>query len=154
MKLSIWCALNLSLAAALAIPLAAQQPSSHLTTPTLVRLGDAPAWDFTEPFPADEGRNRLVGGLWGGGIGLVAGGILGGLSVESDADDGGFGGLTEASATGEAVVLGAFVGATIGALLGATVFAPAPRQGAPSSNLSATPMASGGAYGLVVRIAR
>lgn len=69
-------------------------------------------------------RNRGKGALWGGAVGLVAGGLLGAASVESDDDDGFGGSLVESAATGEAVVIGALVGAGLGALLGATVFAP------------------------------
>lgn len=71
------------------------------------------------------GRRRARGALIGGGIGLVAGGILGGLTVTSDDGGDGFGGsLAEGAATAEAVMLGAVVGAGLGAILGATVFAP------------------------------
>lgn len=89
--------------------------------------------DEGAPAPQREtGRNRTKGALWGGGIGLVAGGILGGLSVQSDNDAPGAS-LVESAATGPAVVLGALFGAGIGALLGATVFAPSrpPASGAP-----------------------
>lgn len=82
-------------------------------------------------------RDRRKGALWGGGIGLVAGGLLGGLTVESDDGDG----LVESAATGEAVVLGALVGAGLGALLGATVFAPS------------RPMPSGAERGMAVVVA-
>ncbi len=75
--------------------------------------------------PQHVGRDRTRGALWGGGIGLVAGGLLSGLSVGSDDENDGFGGsLVGSAATGEAVILGAVLGAGIGALLGATVFAP------------------------------
>lgn len=70
-------------------------------------------------------KNRGRGALWGAGIGFVAGGFLGVVSVESDGGDE-FGGdsLVESAATGEAFLLGALVGAGLGAILGATVFAP------------------------------
>lgn len=74
--------------------------------------------------PQASGPRRARGALIGGGIGLVAGGLLGGLTVEGDGDDGFGGGLAESAATAEAVVLGAVFGAAIGAVLGATVFAP------------------------------
>lgn len=78
--------------------------------------------------PQQVGRNRTRGAMWGGGIGLVAGGLVGGLSADAD-DGGGFdGSLTESAATGEAVLLGAVVGAGIGALLGATILAPSHRS--------------------------
>ena len=50
----------------------------------------------------EAGRNRAKGALWGGGIGLVAGGILGGLSVQSDDDDGLGSSMVESAATGPA----------------------------------------------------
>ena len=78
--------------------------------------------------PQEVGRNRTRGALWGGGIGLVAGGLLGGLTVGLDDEDGFGGSVTESAATGEAVLLGAVVGAGIGALLGSTIFAPAQRS--------------------------
>jgi hypothetical protein len=83
---------------------------------------------WTQPV-GDVARNRTRGAVWGGGIGLLAGGLLGGLTVQSDDEGDGFGGSPlEGAATGEAVILGAVVGAGIGALLGATVFAPARRD--------------------------
>jgi hypothetical protein len=88
----------------------------------------------------ENGRRRGRGALWGAGIGLVAGGLLAGLSVETEDDTGLGGGLTEASATGEAVVLGAVVGAGIGALLGATIFAPSGSERG-ESRVSVTPIA-------------
>jgi hypothetical protein len=103
-------------------------------------------------------RDRLRGALWGGGIGLVAGGLLGGLTVESSNGDDGFGGsLVESSATGEAVILGALVGAAIGAVLGSTVFAPAHREDGEvriGSGFSASPLTSRGAVGLMVGFRR
>jgi hypothetical protein len=93
--------------------------------------------------PQQAGPDRIRGALWGGGIGLVAGGLLGGLTAGSD-DDGGFGdSLVESAATGEAVLLGAVGGAVIGALLGATVFAPSHRSAshpAGAMRLSVHPM--------------
>lgn len=114
------------------------------------RLAEGPVGPVPQAGPA---RGR--GALWGGGIGLVAGGLLGALSVSSDESDGDFGGsLVESSATGEAVVLGALVGAGIGAVLGATVFAPSPS--AVESNagltLSIVPVAAMDRFGTVVRI--
>jgi hypothetical protein len=111
---------------------AAQSPEPHVIVGALglrpvagSEFQDTPsAW--REPLQA-VGRNRSRGALWGGGIGLVAGGLLGGLTATS-ADEGDFGSsLAESAITGEAVLLGAVVGAGIGALLGATVFAPAHR---------------------------
>ncbi|MDH3208583.1 MAG: hypothetical protein OEO79_18430 [Gemmatimonadota bacterium] len=103
-------------------------------------------------------RDRVRGALWGGGIGLFAGGILGGLTVGSVEGDDGFGGsLVEASATGEAVVLGALVGAVIGVVLGSTAFAPrhAEDDGRPVvGGSSASPIISHGAIGLAVRFHR
>jgi len=92
-------------------------------------------------------KNRTKGAVWGGAIGLVAGGILGGVSVDSDSGDSG---LTESAATGEAVVLGAVLGAGIGALLGATLFAP----DRPSSEraFSVAPLVGIHAAGVVVRL--
>lgn len=82
------------------------------------------AFLLASPLDGQASPDRTRGALWGGGIGLVAGGLLGGLTVESD-EGGDFGGsLVEGAATGEAVVLGALTGAVIGALLGATLFAP------------------------------
>lgn len=75
--------------------------------------------------PQQVGPDRARGALWGGGIGLVAGALLGGLTAQSGDEGDGLGGtLVESAATGEAVVFGAVLGAGIGALLGATVFAP------------------------------
>lgn len=110
-------------------------------------LGSGPA------APQQVGHNRTRGALWGGGIGLVAGGLLGGLTVGSD-DEGDFGGsLTESAATGEAVLLGAVVGAGIGALLGATIFAPAHSQGsADGSGMSLALHPSGTAITLSGRV--
>ena len=114
------------------------------------RLAEGPVGPVPQGSPS---RGR--GALWGAGIGLVAGGLLGAVSVSSDESDGGFGGsLVESSATGEAVVLGALVGAGIGAVLGATVFAPSPSAGEPNAGLtlSVVPVASMDRFGTVVRI--
>lgn len=103
--------------------------------------------------PQQVGSDRTRGALWGGGIGLVGGGLLGGLTVGSD-DEGGVGGsLTESAATGEAVLLGAMVGAGIGALLGATIFAPAHPPGAPDGGgMSLTVHPIGAAIALTGRV--
>lgn len=117
-------AFGLITAALLAAPLSAQAGPAALVSgwsASAVTVSQ-PSLD-TPATPQEAGRNRLKGALWGGGIGLVAGGILGGLSVQSDDDDPGSS-LVDAAATGPAVVLGALVGAGVGALLGATVFAP------------------------------
>jgi hypothetical protein len=75
--------------------------------------------------PQQVGLDRARGALWGGGIGLVGGALLGGLTAQSGDEGDGLGDtLAESAATGEAVVLGAVLGAGIGAVLGATVFAP------------------------------
>jgi len=111
-----------------------------------------------EQSPLELRRDRLRGALWGGGIGLVAGSLLGGLTVGSADGDDGFGGsLAEASATGEAVVLGALVGAVIGAVLGSTAFAPTHAEDDESPverGFSASPIMSHGGIGLVVAFRR
>ena len=98
----------------------------------------------------DASRDRSKGALWGGAIGLVGGGILGGISVESESNGVADGGLVEASATGEAVILGALAGAGIGALLGATVFAPAGPRAA--SAFRVTPLVGLRQTGVIVRL--
>jgi len=116
----------------------------------------APLGSWPAP-PQQVGRNRTRGALWGGGIGLVAGGLWGGLTVGSGTE-GGFGGsLTESAATGEAVLLGALVGAGMGALLGATIFAPAERSepsGSGAVSLAVHPSWAGIALAGRVRIGR
>jgi len=82
------------------------------------------AW--REP-PQAVGPDRSRGALWGGGIGFVTGGLLGGLTATSGDEDDFGSSLTESAVTGEAVLLGAVVGAGIGALLGATLLAPSHR---------------------------
>lgn len=122
--LSTSALLILAACSALAGPAMAQ---SH---PLLTSAGAAA---LTPPMPAQPdlppagqespGKNRKKGALWGGGIGLVAGGVLAGLSVESE-EEGPLGEIVEAAVTPAAVLVGAVLGAGIGALLGATVFAP------------------------------
>lgn len=116
-----------------AIPVGAQQtgsPDSGRLSPAFqARPLPGPVRRFegvpsVVPPQAETVVHRRRGALWGAGIGLVAGGILGGLSVQSDDEDGYGAGLAEAAATGAAVVLGAILGAGLGAVLGATVFAP------------------------------
>ena len=94
----------------------------------MYHAGAGVAEDPPNPLQGERPRRaRVRGALIGGGIGLVAGGVLGGLSVSSDADEGFGGSLVESAATAEAVMLGAVVGAGVGVILGATVFAPAKR---------------------------
>ena len=101
-----------------------------------------------------EGPRRGRGALWGAGIGLVAGGLLGGLTVGSDEDVGGS--LVESAATGEAVLLGAALGGAVGALLGATVFAPggeAPDSDRAAPSVAIRPWLSPERVGLAARVA-
>ena len=86
--------------------------------------GSPSAW--LEP-PQAVGHDRRRGAFWGGGIGFVAGGLLGGLTATSGDEDDFGSSLTESAVTGEAVLLGAVVGAGIGALVGATLLAPSHR---------------------------
>jgi hypothetical protein len=78
------------------------------------------------------------------------------VGSSGDGDD--FGGsLVEASATGEAVVMGALAGAVLGALLGATVVAPAHRLDGGTradSGVSATPITSSAGFGVALRVRR
>lgn len=113
--------------------------------PAVAQLSD-PAIPQTESRP-----NRGRGALWGAGIGLVAGGLLGALTLESDGDGDIGSGLADAAATGEALVFGALVGAGIGALLGATVFAPS-RSPADERALRLTPTVGWDRVGLRARI--
>ena len=117
----------------LAMPVGAQQPgaphSGPLSAAFQARPLPGPVRRFegvpsVVPPQVETVVHRRRGALWGAGIGLVAGGVLGGLSVQSDDEDGYGAGLAEAAATGAAVVLGAILGAGLGAVLGATVFAP------------------------------
>ena len=133
MSRRIFLALAVSVAASIAgsSRAAAQSVQPGPTVTTLAAQGLAraelpDAWVIRQA-AQQTGRNRTRGALWGGGIGLVAGGILGGVTVGSDDEDGFGGSLVESAATGEAVILGAVVGAGIGALLGATLFAPSRR---------------------------
>ena len=93
------------------------------------------------PLQESPGKTRRKGALWGGGIGLVAVGLLAGLSVDAE-EEGAFGELVEAAVTPAAVLAGAVLGAGIGALLGATVFAPSHSPGAGNAILVA-PTVSG-----------
>lgn len=70
-----------------------------------------------------NGKNRGKGALIGAGIGVLVGGILAPLTSHSESCDCDAS-LTEASTTGEAVLLGALVGGSIGGLVGAFVLAP------------------------------
>jgi hypothetical protein len=133
------------LAGLTAFPLAAQSvPDSRTSVPlpplvgsALMAVGGA-VWpsagatyaaDALLAFQSVE-RNRGKGALWGATLGLVAGGLLAGLTASSEEDDGfGGGGLAESAATVEGVVFGALLGAGLGAILGATVFAPSRSRG-------------------------
>jgi len=100
---------------------------------TLLRSKDTP---FTIPVQSIQalevaaGRKRGKAALIGGGIGLVAGVILGGLTsgdCVGDCDDPynvGGGGLAEANATAEGAMLGGLALGGIGAAVGALFFAP------------------------------
>lgn len=145
-------------------PLSAQASPTGWADPIRVEragVSTASAPYLARPSERDAGeaarRNRSRGALWGGGIGLVAGGVLGGLFVSSDEDDGFGDSLVEGAATGEAVLLGALVGGALGAVLGATVFAPS-HAGAvdadSASGFSVWPIASLRTLGFSVRISR
>lgn len=166
-------ALGLVLVAGLtAIPLAAQSvaasrtsaPAPLLAEVALLAAGN-PIWPGAgaayadDAFPAFQSveRNRGKGALWGAGLGLVAGGLLAGLTASSEEDDGfGGGGLAESATTAQAVVLGALLGAGLGAILGATVFAPSRSGGAAGGgnlavHVAPRPRGDGGGVGVGLR---
>lgn len=117
------------------------------------RVSEAALPDAWPASPQQVERDRTRGALWGGGIGLVGGGLLGGLTVGSDDESGLGGSLTESAATGEAVLFGAVVGAGIGALLGATIFAPAHSSGVvDGGGMSLTVHPKGAAIALLGRV--
>lgn len=113
--------------------------------PVTAALGDPPA-----PPQESPGKNRTKGALWGGGIGLVAGGLLAALTIQTD-EGGAVGDVVEDALTPVAVVMGAVGGAAIGALLGATVFAPS-RDAPRTSDLVVGPDRSGVRAGVRLRV--
>lgn len=106
-----------------------------------------------EPHPPPQqspGKNRAKGALWGGGIGLVSGGLLAALTIRSD-EGGAVGDFVEDALTPAAVVAGALGGAAIGALLGATIFAPS-RDASGASSLVLAPGRSTVRAGVRLRV--